>query len=186
MTGILLAGGRSSRMGADKAFLKFRGRPLYKYSLDILEALCPEILISSSDQRFSGSGHRLVPDKIPGIGPLGGIYSCLSETRESRALILGCDMPGMNIDFIKVLIEQSKNHLLTVGKNQEDRVEPLAGIYHKELLEIMSNQIEKGIYKMSKLLESVHAKIIDPAESGFDPQILYRNINRPSDLEKST
>jgi molybdenum cofactor guanylyltransferase len=76
-SGVLLAGGKSSRMGEDKAFMKFNNRYLFEYSLSVLQHFSENIVISSSDSRFTQLQYNRIEDEIPDLGPLGGIYSCL-------------------------------------------------------------------------------------------------------------
>lgn len=184
MTGILLAGGKSSRMGKDKAFLSWKGRKLYTYPMQLMEEFCSEILVSSSDERFLDEGYRIIPDIIQDIGPLGGIYTCLNKAKFDRSLVLTCDNPLISKKFIGKLLINSKDYLITIGKNSEHLPEPLSGVYNKKVLKLMKQQINSGDNKMSNLLDHPGVNIIDPKDYGLDPDIIFFNVNTLKDLEK--
>jgi molybdopterin-guanine dinucleotide biosynthesis protein A len=183
MTGILLAGGKSTRMGEDKAFLKFRGKYLYTYPLAILRHFCSEILISSSDERFRKDGFEVVKDEYKDSGPLGGIYSCLQRAGSEKSIVLSCDLPLVTKEFIEMLLSESGNSLICLGKNKRDMPEPLAGIYDKSLLPVMKTQLLSGNYKMSNLLTGNRHSILDVEKRGFDSDRIFFNVNSPSDIE---
>lgn len=182
MTGILLAGGKSKRMGIDKAFIDFRGKKLYEYPLDILRELCSEVIISSSERRFENTGHDVVPDKINDIGPIGGIYTCLRKIKDDKALVMSCDIPFISIDFIRLLSARSGNYDITIGINKNKQPEPLAGIYNKRILKNIEEQIHSKNYRINSLFENLHVKLIDPQTIGQDPDELFFNVNHSSDL----
>ncbi len=184
MTGILLAGGKSSRMGEDKAFLSWKGRKLYSYPMELLELFCSEILVSSSDERFLDDGYRIIPDMIQNIGPLGGIYSCLKKAKFDRSLVLSCDNPLISKEFIDILVLNSRDYMITAGKNRDHLPEPLSGIYNKNVLDVMNRQINTGDNKMSNLLKHKNVNIIDLVVYGLDPDTVYFNVNTLEDLKK--
>ena len=133
MTGILLAGGKSKRMGIDKAFIDFQGRKLYEYPLNILREFCIDVIISSSDKRFKNTGYDVIPDIIDNIGPIGGIYTCLQKIKDQKALIMSCDIPFITAEFIRILSSISGEHDITIGVNKNKQLEPLVGIYNKRI-----------------------------------------------------
>ena len=81
ITGIVLAGGKSSRMGQEKGLAEFDGKPMIAYALEALAPLCTEILISSNSNAYNHLGYRVVPDIIANSGPMGGIYSCMLQSQ---------------------------------------------------------------------------------------------------------
>lgn len=182
MTGILLAGGKSKRMGTDKPFLEFNGKFLYQYPLSVLESFCDEILISTSDNRFKKTGHTLVEDEIMNTGPAGGIYSCLRKSGYNSCAVLSCDMPYMNPIYFYELSKAKKDSFAAVGLNDSGQVEPLAGIYDKSLEEIFLQQILKGDFKLVNLLNKTRVSYMMPDPEKFDARRLFVNLNRPEDL----
>ncbi|MBE0652893.1 MAG: molybdenum cofactor guanylyltransferase [Bacteroidales bacterium] len=184
MTGILLAGGQSKRMGTDKAFLLYRHKQLFEYPLDILKAFCDEILISSSDPRFMATGYPVIPDAFPGKGPMAGLFTCLSRAKSSGSLVLSCDLPLMDPAFIYFLIDRSMKFPITIGTNRQGKPEPMAGIYEKEILPAMESLLIDGKNKLQGLLAKTRVQYIHPEKEGFDPDQIYLNINKPEDLTK--
>lgn len=184
MTGILLAGGQSKRMGTDKAFLLYRHKQLFEYPLAILTAFCDEILISSSDPRFKSTGYLVIPDAFPGKGPMAGLFTCLSRAKSSRSLVLGCDLPLMDPAFIHLLIDRSMEFPITIGTNRQGKPEPMAGIYEKEIMRTLESLLMEGKNKLQDLFAMTRAQYIHPEKEGFDPDRMYININKPEDLIK--
>ncbi len=88
VTAIILAGGKSSRMGADKGMQKLFGKPLVSYAIGELYGLCDDIIIRSSSAEYAGFGYKLVADEFPGIGPMGGVYSALRQSETNDNLVL--------------------------------------------------------------------------------------------------
>ena len=183
MTGILLAGGESKRMGTDKAFLEFNKRKLFEYPLAILTSLCNEILISSADSRYEITGFPVIPDKYPGQGPMAGIYTCLSIAKYPKSLILSCDLPMMDEAFIKLIVDRSKDFSATMGRNRKGKPEPMAGVYKKSLAHALETSLKKGENKLQTLFEMVNTQYIDPSHEGFDPDLIYLNVNSPKDFQ---
>lgn len=182
MTGILLAGGKSKRMGEDKAFLRFRGKYLYTYPLGVLRHFCSEILISSSDERFREEDVELVGDVYKDKGPLGGVYSCLREAKSAKCIILSCDLPLVTKEFIGMLLKVADDSLITAGLNKNGLPEPLAGIYDRSLVHKMETHILSGNYKMSNLLDGEKVTLIDVEKRGFNSDRIFFNVNSPTDI----
>ena len=104
-TGILLAGGSSSRMGTDKGMVEFQGKKLAEYALDLLSRFCDEIIISTGNPEYAGFGFRIIPDQLPGKGPLSGLAATLPLSSNEWNLVLGCDMPYTNSALFEFLLE---------------------------------------------------------------------------------
>ena len=181
ITGILLAGGRSKRMGEDKAFLRYRGRCLYTYPLEILECFCSRILISSSSEKFKGEKYEIVEDIYKNAGPIGGILSCLKVSETPLNIVMSCDQPLVTREFIYQLLAESEGAQISVG-TQKGVIQPLPGVYAKSLIDKMNEMIVSDNYKMRHLIDKVSVKLLDSEEKGFDPARIYRNINSPVDF----
>ncbi|MEQ1854155.1 MAG: molybdenum cofactor guanylyltransferase, partial [Chthoniobacteraceae bacterium] len=107
---VLLAGGRSSRMGRDKPGLIFDGKPLWRHQLATLRATQPaELFISgAADGCYADAGIPVIPDDAPGLGPLGGIATALRRCTGEPLLVLAVDMPMMTPDFLRSLLDESR------------------------------------------------------------------------------
>jgi molybdenum cofactor guanylyltransferase len=184
ISGILLAGGKSSRMGSNKAFLRFKKRYLFEFPLSLLQEYCDDIIISASLESFESYNYKLVPDLIPDLGPMGGLYSCLPKIKHDRALILSCDIPFITKDYCEYLISGSEKYEIIVGQNKNGYPEPLAGIYSARVMDKLIAQVENKNYKMSDLISSCDAQIFSIQKAGFNQQI-FMNINTKEDFEEA-
>lgn len=184
ISGILLAGGKSSRMGSNKAFLKIKNRDLYEFPLSLLREYCDDIIISAPVDYFNSNDYRIIPDIIPDLGPIGGIYSCLPHIRNEKALVLSCDIPFISKDYCQHLISLYNKQDIIVGLNNDNYPEPLAAIYSVNILGIINQQLEDKNYKMSDLIKNCKAEIFSIQEAGFSRKI-FMNINTKEDFEKA-
>jgi len=110
VTGIILAGGKSSRMGAEKGLQELCAKPLIHYAIEVLSGLCNTIIISSSSEAYKSLGHKVVADVIPGIGPMGGIYSALQQSKTEENLVLSCDLPFVSQELMSYILEYSMGY----------------------------------------------------------------------------
>lgn len=185
MTGIILAGGQSTRMGTEKGLVMFRGKPLIRYALDVLTPLCTEILISSPAEAYHHFGHEVIPDDISGIGPMGGLFTCLKRSKNKLNLVLSCDMPFVTAEIFQRLIEKRGASLVCVPWHGQEHYEPLCGIYHKDLVPYLYSRIQQNIYKLPDLFKEISFKPVHADELCPDPgRHCFVSINKPEDLAK--
>ncbi len=185
MSGILMAGGQSSRMGRDKGFISLGGRMLYQFPLRVLEALCDEILISSCNDFPHAEGHRVVCDEISGIGPIGGLYTCLKKARHHLCLVISYDMPLVKPALFRHLLQQRKDEDIVVPVHEGHRFEPLCGLYHKNALQAMEAQIKQGSYALHQLFAGPNYRLVPVGpELAFYSPNLFLNINEKKDLDQ--
>lgn len=184
ITGILLAGGMSSRMGSEKGRMKLGNRNLYEYPLQVLEACCDEILISTCNDSVIPAAYHRVCDEFRGIGPMGGIYTCLKYSSNDLNVILSYDMPGVTVSLIKHLLKEVEAFDIVVPAQNPKQVEPLCGIYRKNALAVFESCIQRNEFAVHKVLKLSKSKIvrIDRHMSCWNPH-LFININRVEDLE---
>lgn len=184
ITGILLAGGKSSRMGREKGFIMLGEKMLYQYPLRVLESLCDEILISTCKKMKIEEKHKQVCDDIPGLGPIGGISTCLKKSSSNVNIILSYDLPMVKKELLEELLRSNTRHDVVLPAMKPGQIEPLCGIYKKEVGAVMQDQISKGIYAVHKVLPLLQSKIIQitPGMPFYHPD-LFRNINAETDLK---
>ncbi|MCK5137343.1 MAG: molybdenum cofactor guanylyltransferase [Bacteroidales bacterium] len=185
ITGILLAGGMSKRMGREKGILKIGDRFLYQYPLRILEALCDEILISTCKNFTPPLAYPTVCDEVAGIGPMGGIYTCLNRSSNDLNIVLSYDMPLVNEGLLKHLIHESEAHDIVLPALQKNKPEPLCSIYRKSVAGVFRDLIEKNIFAVHRILPLVNSRtiLIDDRMPFYNPDI-FLNINQESDLNR--
>ncbi len=186
ITGIILAGGKSKRFGRDKALYEYNGKPLVRYSIDVLEPLCGKIFISANNRidELESMGYEVVQDEIKDIGPLGGIVSCLKRSETRHNFILSCDMPFVTSNVFELLWDNVRNFQAVVPVHETFLAEPLCAYYNTNVIGELQKSIEKGDYKVMDFLKRVRLKTVL-----FDKKIpwysdkIFGNINRLEDLE---
>ncbi len=184
LTGIILAGGRSRRMGMEKGLVGFKGQPLINYSIEVFKELCSEIIISSNSNCYDYLGYEVVPDWQPDTGPMGGIYSCLASSANDINLVLSCDMPFVTRRIFDLLVKMGSGSKICVPWHENEMYEPLCGVYHKDILDNMKTFITRKNYKLPDLFKS--ASFIPVRISEIDPPLhkhYFLSINSPADLE---
>ena len=185
---VLLAGGKSSRMGRDKAGIVFEGRALWERQLATLRSLGPaEIFISGKpDGPYAGAGVEILTDLTPGCGPLSGLEAVLKRTTQPRALVLAIDLPAMTADFLTRLIAATPKEETGAVPWLDGWFEPLAAVYPRQCLELVRERLRSGDYAMQAFLRDAIARgLVIPFEVESADARLFRNVNRPADLEGS-
>jgi molybdopterin-guanine dinucleotide biosynthesis protein A len=183
VTGIILAGGKSSRMGTDKGLQELCGKPLMQYAIEVLSGLCSTILISSSSQVYKSFGYKVIADVFPGIGPMGGIYSALKQSETEANLVLSCDLPFVSTKLMSYILNHSKGYKVAVPWLGDQHYEPLCGFYHLSILEQISQYIQNNNYKLPDLFEEINInRLVISEKSEFYNDSLFLNINSKQDL----
>lgn len=178
-TGLILAGGKSSRMQQDKALMLLNGKAMARHVSDILIPFCDEVLVASNRFDHAIFGDRLIADEYPGYGPLAGVHAGLTEATNDECIVLSCDVPFVTTDVIASLIGQSGNFDAVIARCNK-RVHPLVGIYHKSALETIENALRLKNLKMLNCVDNLNVRFVDfpSSMSGF-----FQNINTPEDLK---
>ena len=182
-TGVVLAGGQSSRMGRDKALIELDGITLLDRAVDLLRPHTREVLVIGDPDKYKPEHATVIPDDRPGKGPLGGLVTALKHARYVRLIVLACDLPNIS----DRLLIHLKNELIgdydAVVPRHEGFIEPLAAVYHRHAIELFERNIAADRLKMSDALGSVRTRWFDlvPGKEGW-PQDLFKNVNAPTDL----
>ncbi|NPA67337.1 MAG: molybdenum cofactor guanylyltransferase [Chlorobi bacterium] len=183
-TGIILAGGRSSRMGKDKALLKINGKTFIEILCETLTPFCTEIIISSDKERTKAKNCRSVPDKIKNTGPAGGLYSSLSKSGNEKNIVVSVDTPFVSADLINFMTASDKKHLYALIVSENSRMHPTTGIYSKKAVRIFENEIINKNYKLMNIIEKMpNAKIEISGQVFYNSKIL-KNINTKEDYKE--
>jgi len=183
ITGIILAGGKSSRMGTEKGLQELCAKPLISYAIQALSGLCATIIISSSSDAYKSFGHKLVPDEFPGIGPMGGIYSALRQSKTEKNLVLSCDLPFVTKELLSFILESSADFDVAVPFEGNQHYEPLCAVYNLSVLNKMSAFIHKGNYKLPDLFDEIYVnRLTISSEYDFYRDRLFLNVNSKHDL----
>jgi molybdopterin-guanine dinucleotide biosynthesis protein A len=185
ITGIVLAGGRSSRMGEDKSLMKLNGKSLVGYSIDTLKPLCNKVIISSNNPGYDFTGCEVWPDQLPYQAPIVGIYSCLKRSETDINIILSCDMPLMSTSMVGFLLAKSADFDITVPVHENGKMEPLCGIFKKSSLGILKEFIDKRNFRLNECIRFASHRLVavDSQIACYSPN-LFLNINTPADFQK--
>jgi molybdenum cofactor guanylyltransferase len=177
---VILAGGKSSRMGEDKSLIRIGGVPMLEMLARQLTPLVNEVLISSNDSVSHGFlGLPLVPDESPGCGPIMGILSCLSAARYEKVFFTPCDIPGLPAGFITGLLARAETADVVMALDAKGRYEPLLAVYSRRLVPLLRDLVSAGQRRIVSILEQPGVKADFVSLAG---QSWYRNLNSPEDL----
>lgn len=181
MTGIILAGGKSLRMGTDKALVEINGKPLLQRAIDLCRPLCHDILISTNQPGHTEFGYLTVPDEIKSCGPLGGIYSCLKKSKTDWSFVLSVDAAFVEPAFFYFLTSEKEGFDAVVPRH-ESGVEPLIALYHINCLPAITKQLEEGKYKMQDFLKQVNTHFLESQFWAEKYPRIFFNLNCPDDI----
>lgn len=180
---VILAGGKSTRMGGEnKALLKLGDRTFLERIASELSDFEERLLSGGGQELADMIGFRSVPDQFPGCGPLGGIYSALSVCKSGALLVLPCDMPY----FRKALAEFLKKELTEnddgiICEDASNRLQPLCGIYTKKCIPVLKECLEQGRLKMLGLQKDLRIRAVQ-VPSELSSESIFHNMNSKEDL----
>jgi molybdopterin-guanine dinucleotide biosynthesis protein A len=187
LRGFVLAGGRSSRMGTDKAFLQFDGRTLLARALDLLQAITTEVRIVGPGSRFAAYG-AVVEDVYTGRGPLAGIHAALSCSTTELNLILAVDLPFVTESLLRFIVEQARTSgaLVTVPRIAGG-YQPLCAVYRRQFASVAAAALGAGKNKIDALFAAAITRILEEAElTRFAfTAAMFENLNTPADLRRT-
>ena len=176
--GFVLAGGRSSRMGQDKALLPWKGSTLIQSVAREVFNAAGNVTLIGSPQRYGKLGFPVIPDKIEGCGPLGGLHAALSATSAEWNVLVACDMPAITSQLIEQLLEAAEGSGCdALVPETPGGLEPLCAVYHARLLPAVESAIHSKLLKMHDFVSIIQTRLW-PAP---DPAV-FRNINTPQEI----
>jgi molybdenum cofactor guanylyltransferase len=188
VTAFVLAGGKSSRMGQDKAFLQLGGRTLLELALDLAKNAADGVLIVGSAEKFAAFG-PVVEDVYPGQGPLGGIHAALTQTSTDLNLMLAVDLPFIHPSFLRYLIARGRETAAGIVVPKADgRSQPLCALYRRSFADVAEGSLLAGANKIDPLFSQVQTRVIEPTEmtqNGFAEE-MFRNLNTPEDWKEAS
>jgi molybdopterin-guanine dinucleotide biosynthesis protein A len=209
LTGIILAGGKSRRMGGrNKAFLELDGRSLIEIVIERVQNVCAEVLIVAGDTSpYAGLGVPLVEDHFRGVGVLGGLHAGLEAALHELALVVGCDMPFLSPELLQAFAAWAEGYDVAVLRHPPPTlrgfaasgppprkaggtegglyVEPLHAAYRRTCLPAIEAAIKAGKRRIVSFFTHVHVRYVIPAEiASIDPGLRsFRNINTPDEWD---
>lgn len=191
VTSIVLAGGRSLRIGRCKAMEILHGKSLIEHVIERLKLLSKQILIVTSRNQpnlKTPCEAEVVEDLYSGKGPLAGIYTGLLASKSPYNIVVACDMPFLNIELLHYMLEASQDFDAVIPRLEKEKIEPLHAVYCRSCLNTIRTELEHNRLKISQTLDNLSVRYVERAEcQRFDPQLLsFFNINSQSDLKRAT
>ncbi len=179
MNAVILAGGKSSRMGSNKAFLKVKGKAFIEHQIDLLREIFNEITISANTpEEYKHLNVPIVPDIYPDKGPLGGIHTSLIHSKSFHTFILACDMPFVEIELIKQLQGFIEGHDVVVPQSKKG-LEPLHAFYSKNCIAPIKKELDNNNLRIISFFPQVKVKTVKlnnlPSSNKFKDSI--KNLN---------
>lgn len=187
MTGIILAGGKSSRMGRNKAFIEWEGVPLIERSLTTLRGIFAEVFISSNNpELYEKYQVKVVRDNYLDHGPLGGLEACVREADYEYSFFAACDMPYLNGEVIRFMADKISSEDILVPEI-DGKLHPLHAFYHKNCLPVLESNLRDKHLKLTKLIRQ-YGSVIYLQEKDFegfqDIDRCLSNVNTPQEFLK--
>ena len=183
----LQAGGKSSRMGENKAFVEFEGVTLLARALQTLRQACDDVVIVGDPEIYGPYG-RVVSDVFPACGPLGGIHAALSQTSAELNLMLAVDMPFASAALMRFLFRTAgESNALVIVPRTSRGLQPLCGVYRPAFAAIAETAIRAGNYKIDAAFAGIPIEIVGAAElraAGFSEREFF-NVNTPDDRRRA-
>jgi len=187
VSGVILAGGNSRRMGVDKSQLMLGGETLVARAVRTLGALSDDLVIATNTpELFAGLGARLIGDAIPGRGPLSGLHAGLAAARHELAVVVACDMPFLNVALLRHMLSLAPGHAAVVPRWRGE-VETLHTVYSRDCVAAIEPILRRGGGRIVELYAHVAVRYVEPDEiARFDTEgLCFFNVNSPQDWARA-
>ena len=185
----VLAGGQSTRMGADKAFVQLEGRTLLAHALALAKSVSSDVRIVGSPQKFAAFG-EVVEDEFPQHGPLAGIHAALRASSSELNLMLAVDMPFVEVRFLEYLLGEAARHesaMVTIPR-AAGAWQTLCAVYRKPFADLAEQALRQGKNKIDPLFCDIEMRIVEEHEltqQNFSPE-MFRNLNTLEELKQAS
>ena len=181
ITGIILAGGKSSRMGYDKGFALYNDRPFIIHIIEALQTITDEIIIVSNNAAYDQFGLKRVEDLIKNTGPLAGLYTGLYHSKTENNLVLSCDVPLVSNALLSTLINKISNEDDIVQISIKGRTNPLIAIYKRHCITACLKALDAGERRMQAFVNQQNTRTI-VLDSALEQHA--QNINTQHELNQ--
>ena len=184
--GYVLVGGKSSRLGTDKALLDFEGKPLAARVAEVVQAAAGRVTIVGPLEKYGHLGLRVIPDPVEDFGPLAGLLAALEDSESPWNLVTACDMPYLDARFLSFLFEEAEaaraDILLPV--DSEGNPEPLCAVYSSEARSTIRGHVEQGVHKLTRAFQGLRVDELVPHRyARFNPEgRIFTNLNTQEDV----
>lgn len=195
-SGIVLAGGRSRRLGRAKALEPFQGEPLIRRVIDRLSRITDDLVFVVNDQEQASAlpissrdidlTYEIVIDKYPDGGSLGGIYTGLLAANSQWAFVVACDMPFLNVELMRHMLSMRDGQDVVVPRT-DGYPEPTHALYNKSCLPFIEKRLKRDDLKIARFFDEIRVRFLEEAEvRGLDGDLLsFFNVNTQDDLDRA-
>jgi len=180
ITAIILAGGKSSRMGTDKGFVNYKNKPFAQRIIETVRPLVSEIIIISNNTNYDIFGLKRFEDLIENAGPLAGIYTGLQYSKTENNLIVSCDIPLISSEVLTLLLHNISNESDVIQLESQGKTMPLIALYKKQCEPLFFAELNNGERSVRKALEKCKVTTIK-VEKALEK--FTANINTKQELE---
>jgi len=185
--GFVTAGGRSSRMGRDKAWMEMGGRPMISCVLNALKPAVTEAAVIANTADYEALGVPILRDVNLGIGPIEAVRTALAFSRYDRLILVGCDMPFVTAELFLYLLSKCGGYASVVPLGPDSMPEPLCAVYSRQSLTEVDRMIASRQFKISPLFERIPTLFVEFEElSGLSgAELFFENINTPEQYQRA-
>jgi molybdopterin-guanine dinucleotide biosynthesis protein A len=180
ISGFVLAGGKSSRMGSDKGLLTINGKTFIEHVIDAMKPLVDKIIIVSNNKDYNQFGYRRVEDSIKDSGPLAGLYSGLKHSETEFNLVLSCDIPMIKTEILRKLVDADFKNYEVVQIKSNTKTMPLIAMYKKQCMHKCLKLLQQGERRLRVAVNQLKTKTI-LIDTEFDQFV--KNVNTKEDLK---
>ncbi|HWR43328.1 molybdenum cofactor guanylyltransferase [Sporomusa sp.] len=182
ITPVILAGGKSSRMGRNKSFVTLAGKPLIEIVIDTVTSIFPQppVIVTNSPGLYEYLGLTMAGDIYQEKGPLAGIHTGLIHSSTAYSFVFGCDMPFLDTEFIKFMVSRLHDEQVLIPRNGK-WVEPLHALYAQNCLPYIEVKLNHDICRIQSFFSEVYIGYVDVNEYGHNLKC-FANINSQADL----
>lgn len=181
ISGFVLAGGKSRRMGTDKALIQLEEESLLQRMLNLLKPYCDQVFISSGKKVYNEFQQIQIQDIYAGCGPISGLHACLKHSVNNWNLVVGVDIPFVNDEILRLLISARGEYDCIIPRHGS-KIEPLIGLYHRNSVDVLEEMIHQGDYKLMDALSKLNVCYLDCTALLDQYPKLFLNLNTPDDL----
>lgn len=177
ITGFVLAGGKSVRIGQDKGLLPFGHKSMAQYSIDLLRTICDRVVIITSNPEYAQFGQEMIEDDIKNSGPLSGLVTGLDNSNSELNLFLTCDSPFITRELLLHLIENISNYDAVIPRERK-RMYPLTALYRRSAVSKLREELTRGNLMVRKAVTTLNLKQLDiDSRSPIWNEQLFSNLN---------
>lgn len=187
ISGIVLSGGKSSRMGTNKSLLLLHDKPVIMHIVEELQTISEEVYVITNDpQTYEFIGQPMLSDRYKNKGPLAGLETALYHVEADAYMIAACDMPFIDQQVYSYLLQQLDGYDAVVPI-YDGQVHPLSGIYKKDVLRHIQHQLERNRLRVNSFFDYIHVKYVETYDDICE-HVLHKhffNMNHPDEYEQA-